>query len=159
MEDAARRLLRHTVATVAYRGGKALRDAPPSFATFQIAHGTRTPEQILAHIGDLFDWALSLADGQHVWKNSQPMPWLQEVARFFGCVHRFDERLASESPLGCSPDHLFQGPVADVLTHIGQLTMLRRLAKSPVKGENYYKADIAVGRVGPEQSPPKIEFD
>ena len=158
MEDTARALLRHTVATVAYRGGKAIRSAPAPFAAFRVAEGSRTPAEILAHIGDLFDWALSLANGQEVWHNSTPLPWNEEVARFFAALHRFDERLAANAPLASSPDGLFQGPVADALAHIGQLAMLRRLAGAPVKGENYYKADIAVGRVGAEQSRPNVEF-
>jgi hypothetical protein len=159
MEDTARALLRHTVATVAYRGGKAIRGAPPSFATFQTAPGTRTPAQILAHIGDLFDWALSLADGQHVWHDSTPLAWDDEAARFFDRLRRFDERLASDAPVSSPPARLFQGPVADALAHIGQLAMLRRLANAPIRGENYYKADIATGRVGPQQSASRVEFD
>jgi len=151
-------LLRHAVATVAYRGGKAIRDAPESFAAFRIAEGSRTPAQILAHVGDLFDWAVALADGKHVWHDSTPLAWREECARFFAALERFDDRLASGTPLGCSPEKLFQGPVADALTHIGQLTMLRRLAKAPIKGENYHKADIQTGRVGAEQSAPKVEF-
>jgi hypothetical protein len=158
MEDMARALLRHTVATVAYRAGKAIRGAPASFATFRIADGSRTPAEILAHVGDLFDWAQSLADGHHVWRNSTPLPWDEEVKRFFHALQRFDERLAADAPLASSPDRLFQGPVADALAHIGQLAMLRRLAGAPVKGENYYKADIAVGRVGSDQAQPKVEF-
>ena len=157
--DAARDMLRHTVATVAYRGGKAIRGAPQSFAAFRIAPGTRTPAQILVHIGDLLDWAVSLADGKHVWHDSSPLDWEDEVARFFDKLRRFDERLASDAPLGSSPERLFQGPVADALAHVGQLAMLRRLADAPIKGENYYKADIAAGRVGPEQSPSRVEFD
>jgi hypothetical protein len=159
MSDPARALFRHALATLAYRGGKAIRGAPASFAAFRVAEGTRTPAEILAHIGDLFDWALSLADGQQMWHDSTPLPWAEESARFFGALERFDERLASDVPLGCMAEKLFQGPVADALTHVGQLTMLRRLAKTPIKGENYYKADISVGRVGAEQSPPRQEFD
>jgi hypothetical protein len=159
MEDMARALLRHTLATVAYRGGKAIRDAPESFATYRVAPGSRMPAEILAHIGDLFDWALSLADGQQVWHDSAPLPWPEEVARFFRCLQRFDERLAADAPLASAPERLFQGPVADALTHIGQLTMLRRLASAPIRGENYYKADIQSGRVGAEQSPARVEFD
>jgi hypothetical protein len=80
MED----LLRHTLATVAYRGGKALRGAPAEFADYRSAPEGRTPVEILAHIGDLFDWALKLADGKHEWHNASPLPWDHEVARFFG---------------------------------------------------------------------------
>jgi hypothetical protein len=152
-------MLRHTLATASYRGGKALRGAPESFATFRIAQGSRTPAEIVAHIGDLFDWALSLADGKHVWHDSPPLPWAEEVERFFRTLERFDERLASPAALGSSPERLFQGPVADALTHIGQLTMLRRLAHAPIRGENYYKADIVSGRVGADQSAPRVEFD
>jgi hypothetical protein len=159
MDDQARDLLRHTVATVAYRGGKAIRDAPAPFAKFRIAEGTRTPEAILAHIGDLFDWALSLANGAQAWHNSAPLPWAEESARFFAALQRFDDRLAADTPLGCPAEKLFQGPVADALTHIGQLTMLRRLASAPIRGENYYKADIQTGRVGAEQRPARLEFD
>ncbi len=158
MNDAVT-LLRHTVATLAYRGGKALRGAPPQFGSFQASATTRTPLQILAHVGDLFDWAVALADGQDVWHDSPPLPWDQETARFFSTLAAFDRRLSQDSALACPAEKLFQGPVADALTHIGQIAMLRRLAGSPVPGENYYKADIVVGRVGAEQSKPSFEFD
>ncbi len=155
----ARALLRHTVATVAYRGGKAVRNAPPGFAEFRVGPGTRTPGQILAHIGDLYDWALWLARGEHRWRDSVPLPWNEEVARFFAALAAFDAYLAGEEPLARSPERLFQGPVADSLTHIGQLAMLRRLAGSPVRGENYARAVIEAGRVGTDQPPPRAEFD
>jgi len=157
--DPARLLLRHTVATVAYRGGKAMRGAPPSFAEFRAGDRSRTPVQIVAHIGDLFDWALSLAKGAQAWHNSTPLPWDEEVARFFATVGRFDAFLASETPLSAPPEQLFQGPVADALNHVGQIAMLRRLAGAPIRGENYAKADIVAGRTGAEQTEPRLEFD
>lgn len=157
--DPARQLLRHTLATVAYRGGKALRGAPHSFATFHIGDKTRTPAQILAHMGDLFDWALSIAQGKQAWKDSVPLSWDAEVERFFAAIQKFDDYLASSEPLHGSAEGLFQGPVADALTHIGQIAMLRRLAGSPVLSENYFRADIFAGRVGPEQSVPRREFE
>ncbi len=152
-------LLRHTVATLAYRGGKAVRSAPPSFAGFRAAEGTRTPGEILAHVNDLLDWALHLADGRHVWKESTPLPWEEEVARFHAGLARFDARLTSPEPLGCPEERLFQGPIADALTHVGQMAMLRRIAGAPVKGENYFKAEISAGRVGAAQEVPRVEFD
>jgi hypothetical protein len=157
--DAKRQMLRHTVATLAYRGGKAVRNAPEGFATFRIGESTRTPEQILAHIGDLLDWALSQAKGQEVWRDSTPLPWDQEVERFFSALKKFDDYLASEAPLGASAEKLFQGAIADALTHVGQIAMLRRLAGAPIRGENYFKADIVAGRVGAEQSDARVEFD
>ena len=155
----SRALLRHAVAVVAYRGGKAVRDAPSTFAEFRSGDAARTPVQILAHIGDLYDWALSLARGQQKWHNSTPLPWNEEVARFFATLKQFDDYLASEAQLGNPAEQLFQGPVADSLAHVGQLALLRRLSGSPVRGENYFVADIVIGRVGAEQSPPRFEFN
>ena len=154
----ARDLLRHCLATTAYRGGKALRDAPASFAEFHAGESARTPVQILAHLGDLFDWGLSLARGKQSWHDSKPLPWPQEVDRFFQSIKSFDEYLAGSEPLHASPEQLFQGPVADALNHIGQIAMLRRLAGAPIKGENYFQAEIASGRVGKDQPAPKREF-
>ena len=152
-------LLRHTLATLAYRGGKVLRGAPAGFSGFRIGDATRTPGEILSHIGDLFDWALHLLRGEHVWHDSAVGTWEQGSARFFDGLARLDAYLASGAPLASSAEQLFQGPIADAFTHVGQLAMLRRLAGSPVRGENYFKAEIAAGRVGPEQSAPRVEFD
>jgi hypothetical protein len=154
----ARALLRHTLATLAYRGAKAVRGAPPGFATFRVAEGARTPGQILAHVGDLLDWGLALARGEHRWHESAPLEWEQEVARFHAALERLDAQLASDAPLGRSAEQIFQGPIADALTHVGQLAMLRRLAGSPVRAENYAKAEIVAGRVGAEQAAPRLEF-
>ncbi|MFN2397332.1 MAG: hypothetical protein ABR543_01615 [Gemmatimonadaceae bacterium] len=158
-EMAKRELLRHTVATLAYRGAKAVRGAPEGFASLRIGDTTRTPAHILAHVGDLLEWALWLAKGRHVWHDSTPLAWDLEVARFFDTLARFDEYLASDATLGWPMERLFQGPIADALTHVGQLTMLRRLAGAPVRGESYDKADISAGRVGPDQPSARLEFD
>jgi hypothetical protein len=156
--DPKREILRHTLATLAYRGGKAVRNAPDGFATFQAGQGVRAPGQILAHLGDLFDWALSIAMGQQKWHDSKPLEWEQEVARFFAALQKFDDFLASSEPVHAPLEKLFQGPVADALTHVGQIGILRRLANAPVKGENYYAAEIEAGRVGADQAAPKREF-
>jgi len=155
----ARDLLRHSVATIAYRAGKIVRDAPQGYVDFEAGKNCRTPIQILAHIGDLFDWALAMAKGKPEWHSSEPLSWPDEVQRFFDSLKRFDDYLAGPEQLHASPDKLFQGPVADALNHVGQLAILRRLSGVPIRGENYYKADIAAGRVGKDQPPPNIEFD
>jgi len=157
--DEKRVLLRHMLATVAYRGGKAVRGASDSFATYTPDGTPRTPAKILAHIGDLYDWALSQAQGAEKWNDSTPLPWNEEAARFFAALQRFDDYLASGAPLAVPPETLFQGAIADSLTHIGQLAMLRRLAGTKMKSENYSRADIVAGRVGAEQTAPKREFD
>ena len=154
-----REMLRHTLATLAYRGGKVVRGSTDHFAEFKTEATIRTPGQILAHVGDLLDWALALANGRHDWHDSTPLSWPEEVSRFFQALERLDVRLASDGPLGWSERQLFQGPIADALTHVGQIAMLRRMFGSPVRGESYLKAEIVAGRVGPEQSAPRREFD
>jgi len=153
-----REMLRHTLATLAYRGGKALRGAPPGFAEYRVAEGSRCPIEILAHICDLMDWALSIAQGQQKWHDTKAALCDGEVERFFTTMKALDDMLASDAPLQGDPERLFQGPIADALTHVGQLCMLRRLAGSPIHGENYFVAEVQAGRVGPVQSSPKREF-
>jgi hypothetical protein len=156
--DQKREMLRHTVATLAYRGAKAVRGATDSFASFKASETTRTPAQILAHIGDLLDWALSIARGNETWNNADPLVWDKEVERFHAALKSFDDYLASDAELDASCERLFQGPIADALTHVGQIAMLRRIAGEPMKGENYSRAKIEAGRVGADQETPKREF-
>lgn len=144
-----RALLRHTVAALAYRAARSLNGAPDTFATFDGCG--RQPIKILAHMGDLFDWALSTAQGSERWHNSTPLPWPDEKSRFFGALKAFDDYLASDAPLHAAAEPLFQGPIADALTHVGQLAMMRRLAGSPTCGENFFVASIAAGNVSAEQ--------
>ncbi len=157
--DPKRDFLRHTLATLAYRGGNAVRNAPAGFADFRGCESGRTAAQILAHVGDLLDWALSIARGKQSWKNSEPLAWEKETDRFFAALKSFDDYLASAETLHAPAEKLFQVPVADALTHVGQIAMLRRMAGGPVKGENYFVADIMIGRVGAEQTAPRQEFD
>ena len=154
-----RTYLRHLLATIAYRGGKVLRDAPEGFGSVSAGEGSRTAVQILAHLGDLFAWGLALAEGEHRWSDTEGDDWEGQLERFFAGIAAVDARLASFEPLGRPALGLVQGPFADSLTHIGQIAMLRRLAGSPVRGENYYKAKIEVGRVGRDQAPSVVEFD
>jgi len=156
-------MLRHALATLAYRAGKVVRDAPPSFTGFAAPPGDKTAGQILAHMGDLMDWAVSIVDGKQTWRDSAPQAWEADAQRFFDGLARFDARLAGprESAPGLregTEEKLFQGPIADALTHVGQLAMMRRLAGAPIKGENYFVAPIAQGRVGLDQAAPKKEF-
>jgi hypothetical protein len=156
-----REFLRHTVATLAYRAAKTMRGAPATFADFTPGPTSNSAIRVLAHMGDLMDWGLSMAVGTPKWNNSTPLPWDAECARFFAAVKALDDLLASDAPLQYELTRLFQGPVADALTHTGQLAMLRRLHGAPMKGESYNRADIVIGRVGPEQTPadPKFEFN
>ncbi len=154
-------MIRHSVATLAYRAAKTMRGAPPEFARFKAGPSTKTPVEVVAHMGDLFDWALTILQGEPRWRDSPPQGWDKEVPRFFAALKTVDEALATSRAGGGNLATLFQGPIADALTHTGQLAMLRRLADCPMKGENYTRAEIVIGRVGIEQTPanPKYEFD
>ncbi len=154
-------MMRHTVATLAYRAAKTMRGAPAEFARFKAGPTTKTPLEIVAHMGDLFDWALTMVQGKVSWHGSTPGDWDHETSRFFTAMKRFDDALASSRASGNDLTRMFQGPIADALTHTGQLAMLRRLGGCPMKGENYSRAEIVIGRVGSDQIPanPKYEFD
>ena len=154
-----REMFRHIIASLAYRATKTLRDVPDAFATFRMDAKSRTPVEILAHMGDLFDWTLSMVKGEEIWHDSHPQDWNREVARFCDSLQKFDAYLAGNTLIACPLDRLFQGPIADAFTHVGQLAMLRRLSGTPIRGENYFKADIIISKVGMEQSKPRKEFD
>ena len=151
--------LRHSLATVAYRGGKALRGAPENFGSFRVGDTSRTPAQILAHLCDLLDWSLSLVGGPEVFRESSPGVWEDDVKRFHDTLRALDALMAERDSSEYQWKRVFQGPIADALTHVGQLALLRRLAGGAVRGENYFKADIETGRVGAEQPAPRREFD
>lgn len=151
--------LRHAIATLAYRGAKVLRDAPPQFSGFRPGSTSRSAGEILAHIIDLLNWVLSQARGKERWRTSKPRSWQEDSERFFAALSAFDAYLASEEPLHQSAAQIFQGGVADALTHVGQIAMLRRLAGARVLGENYNRAKIEAGRVGPNQRTAVSEFD
>jgi hypothetical protein len=155
-----RALLRHMLATIAYRGGKAIRGVPEGFATFRAEGSLNTPVLLLAHIGDLIEWAHRWCQGEErSYKISEPLEWSGEVQRFYGLLESFDQYLASGGSLQAGLEALFQAPIADALTHIGQLALLRRMAGDPVPGEAYHLAEIVAGRVGPDQSKPGREFE
>jgi len=157
-DSGTRECFRHTLAVLAYRSAKVFRSVPAGFAGFQTGPNPRTPLQIVAHMADLFEWTISLAGGKGEWHDSVPDGWDKEVARYFDALNRFDRMIAGGEATGCPAERLLQGPMADALTHTGQLAMLRRLAGCPMRGENYFRADIAVGRVGPAQADPVREF-
>ena len=158
-DDAGRDFLRHTLATLSYRAAKPLRGAPHAFVDFRVAPESRSAGQILSHMCDLIDWALALAEADGRWRDAPATTWSEDCDRFFGALENFDRCLASNASLRSSAADLFQGPVADALTHTGQLTMMRRLAGAPIRGEDYAKAEISAGRVGRSHAAPRAEFD
>lgn len=146
MTDPKREVLRHMIATVAFRGGLAVTDASEGFASFRVHESTRTPGEILAHIGDLLEGSLYLLKGEMVYLTSAPLPWEKEITRFNSALKALDAYLASEASLACPVEKLVQGPIGDALTHVGQLVMLRRMAGEPIRSEAYFTAEIVAGQ-------------
>jgi hypothetical protein len=156
--DPARTAVRHLTATLAYRAAKVMRDVPDGFGAASFSSAARRPVRIVAHMGDLMAWALTLTRGDYVWKPSGSDDWDTEVQRFFDGLSALDGALAAD-PFNGSIALLIQGPLADALTHVGQLAMLRGMAGAPVRPESYARAEIVIGRVGLEQAEPRREFD
>jgi hypothetical protein len=156
--DPSRDFLRHTVASLAYRAARACENAPPGFAEFRASPATRSAGEILAHMGDLFDWATSIVVGKQAWNTSKPQAWDAEVERFFAALGQFDAELAKGERVDAPLERLFQGPIADALTHVGQLAMLRRAAGSPQLGENYFRAEIGAGQIIKDLPPAAAPF-
>jgi len=157
--DPARVALRQLAATLAYRAAKVLRDVPPDFPHRAFGETTRQPVRIVAHMADLMAWGVSMASGGKEWKAEGGDDWTTEVDRFFSGLAALDAALAADGPFAGSIDKLIQGPLADALTHVGQLALLRGMAGVPVRPESYAKAKIEPGRVGRDQAPPGFEFD
>ena len=154
-----RLFLRHLLATIAYRGAKAVRGAPASFAAFKASPKSRTPHEILAHIGDLMAWGRGMVSGEPKWSDGALGTWDEQCARFHRELAAFDAALQGEAPLAKEWKRIAQGPLADALQHVGQITMLRRVAGAPILGENYFLANIETGRVGEDQPPGVKEFE
>jgi hypothetical protein len=152
-------ILRHTLATLAYRAEKVLRDVPEGFANTRTGTATRTPLQILTHMCDLMEWGERMARGVRRWQHAPCVDWDEAHARFFAGLQVLDEALAEAAPDGATQEAIFQGPIADALTHVGQLALLRGMAGVPVRPESYARASIRVGVVGLSQASERVEFD
>jgi len=152
-------VVRQVAATLAYRASKVLRDAPEKFADTSFGDATRRPVRIVGHMADLMAWGVSIAKGAVAWTPAGGDDWQTEVARFFDGLAALDRELAADGPFAGSIEQIIQGPLADALTHVGQLAMLRGMAGAPIRPESYAKADIVTGRVGLDQAAPRREFD
>ena len=157
-DESAKQMLRHTLATLAYRAEKVLRETPPGFADFRSSPNGRTALAILGHMADLMEWGQRFTVGENKWKPGETSSWDQARERFFTGLAAFDAGLAAAAP-SIALEPIFQGPIADALTHVGQLSLLRGAAGLPVKPESYARAEIQTGRVGRDQSSKRTEFD
>lgn len=152
----ARELVEHFLAAIAYRTQKALRDAPAHFAEFAPGRQVRTPVEILRHMTSVLGYSRTFAVGGSYPIKPEPLPtFAAEQERFHAIVEAVRDTLGPDGSLGSlTPTQLLQGPFGDVMTHVGQLAMLRRLAGSPVPPENFIFAEVSARRLGPDQPLP-----
>ena len=152
--DPQRALLKHFLATIAYRTQKALRGAPDTFADFRAGLNLRTPHEIIWHMTGVLGYARTFFQAG-VWQPDRLDGFSDQVCRFHLVLEDLGSLLERGTPLaGISPEQLLQGPLADAMTHVGQLAMLRRLAGSPVASENFVYATIDASNLGPDQPAP-----
>jgi len=148
-----RELLRHYLAAIAYRTQKAVRDAPDDFPSFAAGNQVRTPVEILRHMTSLMGYTRTLFLGGSYPVKPDPLPtFVEELSRFHDLLEAVSELLAADTPVQVTSEQLLQGPFADVMTHIGQLALLRRLAGAPVQPESFVHAQIDAARLGPDQA-------
>jgi hypothetical protein len=147
MTDPRREMLRHLVATIAYRGGIAISNVNESFSEFRAGTSTRSAGEILSHLIDLMEGSLNLCRGDMIFLNSTPKGWKSDSERFFAAIKSLDLYLAGDQEIRCPIEKLLQGPLSDALTHIGQVLMLRRLAGIEVSPQSYYRAEIVAGKI------------
>jgi hypothetical protein len=152
--DERQALLRHFLAAIAYRTQKALRGAPASFAPFRAAPGVRTPHELVCHMNSVLGYACTFFAGGSY--RVPPMPDLAaEVERFHATLAELARLIGRETGwTAITPERLLQGPLADAMTHAGQLAMLRRLAGDPVPPENFVFADVSADNLSAEQADP-----
>jgi hypothetical protein len=157
--ESSQPVLRHMAATLAYRAAKVLRDVPPGFGASTFGASTRRPVLIVAHLADLMAWGVTVAEDRVAWKAEGGDQWDVEVERFFANLAALDRALLTATLPPGAAEKLIQGPLADALTHVGQLAMLRGMAGAPVRPESYARATVTAGRVGADQAPPGREFE
>lgn len=150
-----REVLRHFLASIAYHAQKAIRGAPPGYWTFSPGNHVRPPEAILRHMTSVLGYARTFFLGGHYEPDPRPSV-LAEIDRFHTLLEDVSRLLQAGAPLqGITELQLLQGPLSDVMTHIGQLSLLRRLYGNPVPPENFVYADISPDRLGKDQPPPR----
>jgi hypothetical protein len=149
-----RQLLRHYLASIAYHAQKAIRGAPPSYWAFSPGNQVRTPETILRHMTSVLGYARTFFVGGIY--RPESLPAIQaEIDQFHQILEDVSQLLDTSSPLQSITElQLLQGPFSDVMTHIGQLSLLRRLYGSPVPPENFIYAEMSATRLGKDQQEP-----
>jgi hypothetical protein len=149
-------MLRHFLAALAYRTQKALREAPDDFCRFDAGNGVRTPHELICHMRSVLGYARTFMIGGS-YPKPVPEDWRKDVLAFHEMLGDLSSRLErGERFSGLSEEQILQGPLADAMTHAGQLSMLRRLHDKPVPSENFIYASIESENTSAEQPEPAM---
>ena len=159
-EEVKRGILTHYLASLAYHLQKALRGAPESFANFRAKPGVRTPHELVFHITNVLGYARTFFVGGQ-WRPEKLPSFDAEVLLSHEILASLRKHFLTGSQLNTITfEQLLQGPLSDAMTHIGQLSLLRRLHDCPVPPENFVYANISADNVRPylpkPASPDKI---
>ena len=143
-EPSADALLRHYLRALSFRLEHVLASADAAFGDFDAGQGARTPSEIVRHLSGL----IVFVGEQYGGPSRAALPalgWQAERDRFRTQLRALEALLgagaARRGPL--SAFQLWQGPLADAMTHVGQLALLRRLAGAPSAPVRYWQADLA----------------
>jgi len=138
--------LRHALSTIAYRFQKAVSNSETEFGYFSAGNGSRTPNEIIYHMYHvLYTTRIFILEEKDNTEQSEKLDLKSEIDRLNAEINNLDNVLA-EKPLDINyAKRLLQGPLSDLLTHIGQISMLSRLNGNPIVGEDFSTASIKTG--------------
>jgi len=147
------RVLRHLVATIAFRASRSLRDAPAALESVCLADGGMTARELILHMTNVMAFALATVTGTER-LHHDALDWQGDIDRFYSLLAQVDAKLAEGAAMEPGMDlKLVQGPFADALTHVGQLHAMRRMAGAPGPPTNYIRADVKIGRIALKDQP------
>ncbi len=149
-----RQLLHHFLAAIAYRVQKAIRGAPAGFEHFRAAPGVRTPHELVCHITNVLGYGRTFFVGG-AFPSRVPTNWTEDLNALHEMLEDLGRHLVTGASLrATTEERLLQGPLSDAMTHVGQLAMLRRLAGSPVRPEDFIMAAVSANNLGQNQPNP-----
>ena len=135
--------LRHTIATIDYRFQKSIKNAKDNFGDFNLGKGGRSTNEIINHMYFVLSSTTIFILEERTQKESPEKLNLNlEIDRFNAELKSLDKVL-SENELSMNySKRLLQGPLSDILTHIGQISMMSRLNNNPIEWEDFSSAEI-----------------
>ncbi len=135
--------LRHTLATIDYRFQKSVKYRNTDFGDYSLGKESRSPKEIINHMFFVLNSTTVFIQEERIQKKEPDKLDLElEIERFNLEIKNLDKVLAENELDMNYSKRLLQGPLSDVLTHIGQIAMLSRLNNNPIEGEDFSSSQI-----------------